>query len=908
MTLSILLAVSLAQAAAAPAAPPRPFTVVTSAEGFTEYSLPNGMRVLFVPDASKPTATVNITYIVGSRHEGLGEKGMAHLLEHMLFKGTTKVKDAKIELTAHGADSNGTTWFDRTNYFETFPSSDENVKWAIGFEADRMVNSRVSKADLDSEMTVVRNEFEMGENQPEGVLMDRVLSTAYVWHNYGDSTIGPRSDIERVPVDKLQDFYRRYYQPDNALLIVAGKFDETKAFGWIAETFGKIAKPKRVLNPSYTVEPVQDGERAVTVRRVGGTPVFAAGYHVPAGSDPDFPAVMVLAEVLGDSPSGRLYQQLVETKKAASVGCEPFMLREPGYIMCIAQLGAKDAPDAARTALIDTIENLSKKPVDQAATDRARTSLLKHIELMLNSSARIGIQLSEYAAMGDWRLLFLQRDRLKQVTAEDVNRVAGKYFKQSNRTLGEYAPTERPDRAEVPEMPGVAAMLKDYKGSDAVAKGEAFDASPKNIDSRTTSSKLANGMQLALVQKKTRGETVHVVAVIRYGNEKSLTGLRTPAAFTARMLSRGTKKHTREQFQDELDKLNAKLDVQSQPNAVVMHLEARKPQLQAAMNLMAEALKEPAFDPKELESLRREAVTAAERDKSDPVRLGFQELQRNAAPFPKGHPYSIPSFEEVIAEANAVKLDALKDFHGRFYGAQNGQVAVVGDFDAAAVQSQLETLYGGWKAKEAYTHIPKPFKAISSEVKSLDTPDKENAFMGIAVTFPMKDSDTDYASMEIANYMLGGGFLTGRIPARLREKDGLSYGAATMFNAPAIDDGAMLMGYAIYAPQNVEKVEKGFREELDRAVKGGFTADELKLAKSGLLQEREQSRANDSELAIQLVRNMYLGRTMAFEDTIDGKLKSLSTAEVGTSLKKYLDPAKMVMIKAGDFKKVAAPK
>src|SRR4051812_12055461 len=236
-------------AAALTAAPPKPFTPVTSAEGISEYALPNGLHVLFAPDESQPTVTVNVTFLVGSRHEGYGEKGMAHLLEHLMFKGTPKVPDSKKVLSEHGAQANGSTWFDRTNYFEILNASDDNLKWALGFEADRMVNSRIAKKDLDAEMTVVRNEFEMGENNAESVLGDRVMAAAYLWHNYGDSTIGPRSDIERVPIDRLQDFYKRHYQPDNAIVIVSGKFDEAKAFKWIADSFGKIPKPKRVMQP-----------------------------------------------------------------------------------------------------------------------------------------------------------------------------------------------------------------------------------------------------------------------------------------------------------------------------------------------------------------------------------------------------------------------------------------------------------------------------------------------------------------------------------------------------------------------------------------------------------------------------------------------------------------------------------
>src|SRR5579864_1552015 len=189
-------------------------TKVTSVEGITEYRLANGLRVLLFPDASKPTTTVNVTYLVGSRSEAYGESGMAHLLEHMVFKGSTKHRNIPQELTEHGASPNGSTWYDRTNYFETFPAKDDNLRWALDLESDRMVHSFIAKKDLESEMTVVRNEFESGENNPQNILVERVMSTAFLWHNYGKSTIGPKSDLENVPIERLQGFYHKYYQPD----------------------------------------------------------------------------------------------------------------------------------------------------------------------------------------------------------------------------------------------------------------------------------------------------------------------------------------------------------------------------------------------------------------------------------------------------------------------------------------------------------------------------------------------------------------------------------------------------------------------------------------------------------------------------------------------------------------------
>ncbi|MDQ3043241.1 MAG: insulinase family protein, partial [Acidobacteriota bacterium] len=405
-------------------------------EGITEYRLPNGLKVLLFPDQTKQTITVNITYLVGSRHESYGETGMAHLLEHLVFKGTPRHPNIPAELTSHGARPNGTTWVDRTNYFETFAANDENLNWALDLEADRMVNSYIAKKDLESEFSVVRNEMESGENNAFRVLWQRVMGTAYEWHNYGKSTIGARSDVENVPIDRLQAFYKRYYQPDNSVLLVAGKFDEAKTLDLIKKYFGAIPKPDRVLPGIYTVEPSQDGERMVTVRRTGDTQMLMAGYHVPPGSHQDAAAVAVMAEVLSSEPSGRLYKALVEPKKASAIFSLNLQTKEPGYLLFGSELRKENSLDDVRSTMTETVESFMKTAPTKEEVDRAKTAMLKDIELALNDPNRVGLEMSEWIAQGDWRLYFLTRDRLKKVTPEDVQRVAQTYLKQTNRTVG----------------------------------------------------------------------------------------------------------------------------------------------------------------------------------------------------------------------------------------------------------------------------------------------------------------------------------------------------------------------------------------------------------------------------------------------------------------------------------------
>ena len=905
MTPTLALVVTLL--AALPDKPPKPFVWEATVEGIAAYRLPNGLQVLLVPDESKPTVTVNLTVFCGSRQENYGEKGMAHLFEHMLFKKTKSFKSIKEELTRLGGYANGSTWYDRTNYFEVIPAEPDKLRRALQLESERLRAAIISREELATEMGVVRNELDMGENDPQNVLTQRLLSTAFLWHNYGDDTIGPASDIENVPNEKLLAWYDTYYQPDNAMLVVAGKFDPHATLKVIARYFGKIPKPRRKLPVTYTREPTQDGERTVVVRRTGGTPLLMAGYHVPAGTDPDYAAVDVLDRVLGDAPSGRLYKALVETKIAAKTSCTNYQLREPGYFYCLAELREKESPDPARAILLSTIENISAAPITEEEVARAKATLLKYIDLILNDSERIGILLSEFAAMGDWRMLFLHRDRIEKVTAADANRVAAKYLKPSSRTLGEYVPTEKPDRSEIPPVADVGAMVKDYKGRAALSQGEAFDATPKNIDARTSVVTIAGGMKLALLPKKTRGETVRANLVLRFGDEKTLTGQRVAGQFAARMLLRGTKNKTRQQIKDRLDELKAAVLIDGFSQGVEVDIEVRRPNLAALLDLIAEVLREPAFDAKEFEELRRETLASIEQNKDNPMQVGYNGLVRLFNPRPADHPAYMPDFAEQIAETQKATLEAAREFHRRFYGAQDGLLAMVGDFDPAAIQAQLEKLLGDFAGKERYTRIPNPFQPVEGQKQVIRIPDKPMAFMGAGVVFPMRDDQPDYPALVMADYLLGGGFLNGRIPKRLREKDGFSYGAGTFLRVSPFEPNATLMGYAIYGAANADPVENGFREELARAVRDGFTPDELKLAKEGLLKERQQERAQDDWLSRRLRNNLETGRTMAFDAAVDERLQQLTPAEVADALRKRVIPEKLSVVRAGDFPAPAKP-
>ena len=448
--------------------------VVAQVEGITEYRLSNGLRVLLAPDASKPTTTVNMTYLVGSRHENYGETGMAHLLEHLVFKGTKTRGNVFEELGKRGMAFNGTTFYDRTNYYETFPANPDNLKWALEMEADRMVNSLIARKDLETEFSVVRNEMESGENNPHMMLWQRMASTAFDWHNYGKSTIGARTDVENVKIENLQNFYRKYYQPDNAVLLVAGKFEAASTLALIQQVFGAIPKPNRVIEPTYTQDPAQDGTREVTVRRTGDVQLTAVLYHTAASSHVDSAAMAALSEVLGGTPNGRLHKNMVEKKLAVNVSPWNFELAERGYVLFMAELSKTQNLTEARKVLLEELEGLQKRPFTEEELKRAKASLLSDIDKTINDPQKLAVQLSESIANGDWRLFFLQRDRIENLKLADLQTVAANYFKESNRTLGQFVPTATPDRSKLPDAVDVAKLAADYKGKPAKKKALAL--------------------------------------------------------------------------------------------------------------------------------------------------------------------------------------------------------------------------------------------------------------------------------------------------------------------------------------------------------------------------------------------------------------------------------------------------
>lgn len=890
-----------ATAHAAPAALPPGVTQGPSAEGITEYRFANGFKLLMFPDDSKPTVTVNITYLVGSRHENYGETGMAHLLEHLMFKGSPNYPAIPQEFSKRGMNFNGTTWLDRTNYYETFQAGDDNLRWAIAMEADRMLHSNIARKDLDTEMTVVRNEFEKGENSPTSVMLKRMQSVAYDWHSYGRSTIGNRSDIENVGIENLQAFYRTYYQPDNAVLLVAGKFEPAKVLQWVNQSFGRMPKPKRTLPQFWTVEPTQDGERQFTIRRKGDIQLVAVAYKMPSSLHPDANALAFAGAILADTPNGRLHKSLVQTGRASAVYYMQLNGVAPGLQIIAATVRAGADIEPVKQELIAAIESFAATPPTAEEMERLRRESANAFEKLLNNPQQLAVSMSGAIALGDWRLLFADRDNEQRVSPADVAAAAAKYFRRDNRTVGLYLPEDQPQRTDVPPAPAVASLLEQYRPRPPVAAGEAFEPAPGNIEQRTTlvapGSAPHTALKLALLPKKSRGATVSVRLNLKFGDEKTLFGKKSVAGLTAAMLMRGNRQFNRQQLADEFTRLKI--------SGNVYNFQTTRDNLAPAIRLVAEVLRHPRFDAAEFQQLKNETLATLEASRNEPEARAAEAVAQHFNHYPPGDWRAPQTLDERIAATQAVTLEQVQAFHRDFYGASHGELAVVGDFDPAAARSAIDAGFGGWDSAAPYARVLSTWADIPATRQEINTPDKENGVYYARQNVRLLDSDADYPALLVANYLLGGASLKSRLADRVRQQEGLSYGIGSGLHVGALSDAGNLSIHAIAAPQNLDKVDTAVREEIARITRQGFTQDELLRAKSGILQQRNQQRAQDGGIAGGWTALLDLDRTYLWQQQLDLKIADLTLEQLNAAARKYFDPAKMSVVLARDEAKAA---
>lgn len=932
---------------------------VRAQAGISEYALPNGLQVLLLSDDAKPSATVNITYRVGSRHESAGETGSAHLLEHMLFKPSGSIADPKRDMQSLGMRWNGTTAFDRTNYFAHFLTSDaqagERFDYMFRWLAGMMKDAKFTREDLATEMTVVRNEWERAENEPGRVLGERMRAAAYTAHGYRHSVLGAKSDIENIPLERLYAFYRRHYRPDNATLIVAGRFDEAVVKARIEAAFGAIQKPTEALPVTYSVELAQDGERHVVLRRSGGQASTAVMYHMPAAGTREGVAARILAEVLGQGRSP-VVRGLVMNNLAASTFGYYRATREPGFLVVGAGLLDKpgDLPDAqfevkvqsSAAALARVVESAH---LSDAEIETARTSLLQSWRSTLRDAESAAQTLSDMVALGDWRLIFGIRDALQDIKPDEVRVLARQYLVASNRTSGSYlplaaagiaapsagasqgaptgSPTQTPAatvaaRAPAPKIPGRADFVA-FRSDSAPIRAQADLATAQNFDNfeitpaqmvlRTQRARLTvadkPGLQIAVLPRAAKDERVVGTLRLRWGTEQSLKGSNVLATMASPLLTEGTadlpalglSALSAVQIKDRMQALDARLTFTSGAGSVSVGLDFPAGNTAPVLELVNQLLRSPRFADAAFERTQRAMVASLQNLRANPVNIAGNTLGQMYRPrelFPQGDVREVRSFDETETLMRQATVAQLREHWQRFSSASVGELALVGPVTLEAVQAPLQRLWADWGAREP--HAPWVNDYVAPPVAGtqvVQVPDKANASYSGRIGFAMNESSPDFAALFTATQIMSRVSLWERV----REKEGLSYGVSAALNVPWNGSEASISVAASFAPINREKLLASIKGALTEARDRGFGFLEVGAAKSAIVSRRAEFIAQPANAAGNLAIQMRLNRPLDFYGSFTTQFQALDATAVNAALKKYIDVGALREVVAGTF-------
>jgi zinc protease len=416
-------------------------------------------------------------------------------------------------------------------------------------------------------------------------------------------------------------------------------------------------------------------------------------------------------------------------------------------------------------------------------------------------------------------------------------------------------------------------------------------------------STLPDGMKMSLLSRKTRGGTVVASVTIRYGNEKSLFGKSSIASITGGMLMRGTRNKSRQQIQDEMDRLKATVNVSGSPFSATASVETIEANLPGALRLAAEILREPSFPDSEFETVKQQRIAAAEAGRSEPQVLALTEFRHRLTTYPRGDPRYVSTADEQIEDLKKVTLDEARKFYQDFYGASVGEIAVSGQFNVPEISKLANELFGNWKSPGNYSRVTSMYQKTAPSDHNIETPDKQNAFFVAGQLVKLNDEDPDYPALVLANYMFGGSGLGTRLSRRIRDKEGLSYGVQSDFAVPTQDDAATFVGVALSNPQNAPKVDASFRDELAKTLKEGFTADEVAAAKKAWLQERGMGRSEDGALVGLFAARQRFDRTLKFDESLEAKVAALTPEQISAAFRRHVDPSTLIFVKAGDFKK-----
>jgi zinc protease len=914
---------------------------VAEEEGVREFRLANGLKLLLVENRVAPVATFMVLYRVGSRNEAVGYTGATHLLEHMLFKGTptfNKARGTQVAATLQriGADYNATTWYDRTNYFETVPS--DALELAVHLEADRMRNSFIADEDRRSEMTVVRNELERGQNEPMLVLDEAVYAAAFREHPYHHPTIGWRSDVENVPTARLKEFYDTFYHPNNATAIVVGDFDEARALELVNGYFGAFPASSSPIPEVYTDEPRQQGERRLLVRRAGELPLVQVAFRTPAalGQDAvlsnaelaaraasppeqnDIYPLAVLSALLTNGVTSRLYQSLVESELAVSVDARVDQFRDPGLFNVYATAAPSVEPQRVEEAIHRELARTSTE-LKAEEVEKAKRQIAAHVAYERDGTHNVAMQMSEAEAVADWRFFNTYSKRIERVTADDVRRVAAEYFQEDARTVGHFIP-KADNGGDNGDGTSSNGSSSNYLKPALKPHGNKFHHDPQlnhddsqvshddsqvkesgggaGVSSRVVREELETGAVL-LVLENAATPTVALRGSLRAGSyfePRAKPGL---ARITAEMLKRGTLRRGKLELAGALEEVGADIEFDADVFAVQISARSLSRDFAALAATLAEMLREPSFPADELEKLKQQTIAAIRQQQADTAWRAYERLTQTL--FDEENPFYTHAGERLVESVGSMTVEDVRGFYEKFYGGRSLIISVAGGVRADAARRVLREALEGFRGPEGVeVSVADPATPTGARREVVLVRDKANVDVLLGTAAPLRRDASDYYAAVLANRALGESTLSSRLGLRVRDAEGLTYGIASRFRAPTLAAGPWYIAVSVN-PSNVERAIASALGVLREYVEHGIGVEELTDEKSSAVGSFKVSLSTNAGLASALWNAEFYKLGLDYVERYPELVRAVTIEEVNAAIRKYFRPEQLTIVIAGDM-------
>lgn len=878
------------------------FTKIKELGGIEEFQFnANGLTVLLMENHAVPVATLMVTYNVGSRNEATGITGATHFLEHMMFRGTEKYNKEKNNSFDQffgkiGARKNASTWLDRTNYYETV--SKEYLEQAIIYEADRMRNLLLFKSGFEAEKTVILNELDRGENNPGRALLNSISAAAFCAHPYHNPVIGWRSDVENVSVEKLRGFYDTFYWPNNATVTIIGDFDKKEALALIKKYFGQISRSPCEIPKVYTVEPKQEGVRRVVLKRPGQSGIVGIGYKTPAGVSQDTYALIVLDAILGEGKTSRFYKNLVDTNLAVEAGSFYRPFRDPELMICYAYVMSGVSHEDVEKKFLEVFEKIKAEGVTDQEVERAIKKIIAQSIFERDGSFSIANEINEAIAMGDWTFFVNYLENIQKVTPSDICALAKKYLTVDQSTVGYFIPQEETGCGAGGSRKPNQYFFTSQKHSENEALFGNSLAGAKDVLSlaKNIQRKRINGIDLITVKTGQRGFVVlrgGLFAGDVYGGSKNSM----VADLTGNMLDKGTKSLDKFQLAEQLEDLGASLKFGVDAHNLLISGRCLKSDIEKAVGLLAEQLRNPAFDKEELGKLKktRAGDFLQLMDNTD----ARASLRLKQMLFEESHPNCSVSMEQALADIKKVTIDEIKSFHKKYYGPKSLICVVAGDLEHENVQNVFSRAFVRWEGGVEKGVYPEASFKTENGLYVVKMEGKSSVSVEMGQITGLKRIDADFLPFFLGNCVLGDS-MSARLMSIIREKEGLTYGIYSSHAGDTYTDGYWYVG-ATFAPEDLERGIFSTKREVKGWVEEGISEEELKNIKSrrkGLYLIQLET---VSGLADQLLAFIKRGFDVNYIDRFPLELEEVTLEQVNQVIKKYVNLDKVVVVVAGSI-------